>query len=379
MSYSIKAVIHPDADKNGLHKIRIQVLYNRMKIYAKTEYKVAANHFDNGEVINMPLKAKINSNLRNQVHLIEGRLIDGLRNGIITKLQLKNIVEDKVTPEGLGFNEFITKLRKEQAGRLSEGVLKHYQVIADKVIEYDAAFHFSKLSITWLNGFEASLRKPKNDNGRPVRTIGGNTLHSNMKMLKTILYKAATEGLVSKAQFEDYVLPKYTAPIVEYLTEAEITRFHDLVQVLGQPGHKLAGYYFLLSCYAGYRISDAKRFNAVKMVQEGSIILRTKKNKTVVSIPIYDRLQAVLDYIHDKPLYLSEGKVREFVKDIAKMAGINKHVKYHMSRHSFAMLLRRKGFSLDEVAELLGDSPDVARVYARISNEQLAERVRERL
>ena len=38
-----------------------------------------------------------------------------------------------------------------------------------------------------------------------------------------------------------------------------------------------------------------------------------------------------------------------------------------------------KGFTIDEVAELLGDSKEVARIYARITNLQLHKSIKERL
>jgi len=107
------------------------------------------------------------------------------------------------------------------------------------------------------------------------------------------------------------------------------------------------------------------------------VILQAKKNKKIVSIPIHTRLKNVLEFVKDNPFSLSEEKTREFAKEISKLAGIKKHVKFHTSRHSFAMLLMKKGFSIDETSHLLGDTVAVARIYARIHNESLNKKVLE--
>lgn len=142
---------------------------------------------------------------------------------------------------------------------------------------------------------------------------------------------------------------------------------------------KLCGYYFLLSCFAGYRISDCLGFKYADRVQAGQIVLRAGKNKKIVSIPIHTRLGEVLAYVKDHPMQISEQHVRKYVKELVKMAGIKKHVKFHTGRHSFAMLLMKSGFSLDEVAHLLGDTLAVARVYGKIHNPTLNAKVLERL
>jgi site-specific recombinase XerD len=200
-----------------------------------------------------------------------------------------------------------------------------------------------------------------------------------MKIVKSILYKAAELGIIEKVKFENYKAPRYSQPIPEYLTETEITAIAELLPKLGESSMKTSGYYFLLSCFTGYRISDAKRFDYDKHVKDGTIVLRAKKNKSVVSIPVHDRLKDVLEFVKRNPLTIPEQNIRDYVRDVCKLAGITKHVKYHTSRHSWAMLLMNNGFSQEEVAETLGDSLNVARIYARISPERLNDKIMSKL
>jgi site-specific recombinase XerD len=86
-----------------------------------------------------------------------------------------------------------------------------------------------------------------------------------------------------------------------------------------------------------------------------------------------------LRYIKTHPCTLSEQHIREHIKELCNWCGIKKHIKFHSGRHSWGMLLMDKGFSLEETAATLGDTLDVAKIYARISNEQLSRKINERL
>ena len=76
---------------------------------------------------------------------------------------------------------------------------------------------------------------------------------------------------------------------------------------------------------------------------------------------------------------MSQPKARESLTKLVGLANIKKVVIFHSGRHTFAMYLLSKGLTLDEVAQLLGDSKDVAKVYGRIINTQLHRSVLDKL
>lgn len=365
MAYSIKPVLHNFVHKDGTQKINIQVLYQSKKVYAATKFKVAASQFANHEVKGHANAGKINLALKQQGHKIEQRILDALNiSSEITKERLALIVAgDQRADE---FKKFTERICDELAGKFTADYLRHYTVVAVKVDDFRPGTRLSDMNSEWLRELEAHIRS---------KGIDSNTVQNNMKTIKAILRKAAEKKMIPVTLFADYKVPKYLQKLPEYLTEAEINAFSYFLKDIAETTHKLAGYYFLLSCYAGYRISDLKRFDYSRSVRDGKITLRAKKNGVIVSIPIYSRLSEVLDYIKDKPLWLSEQKVREYVKELAKLAGIARKVKIHSGRHSFAMLLMEKGFTKDEVAELLGDTLTVSKVYARITNKQIESKI----
>jgi site-specific recombinase XerD len=269
----------------------------------------------------------------------------------------------------ISFTDFVTELVKERTGKFSTSTLNHYNSISTKVTAYENGVKLADIDATWLLSFEKHLRGTGNSD---------NTLWSDFKACKTVITAAYKKEVINKNPFTNYKMPPYIQQIPEYLTEAEIDKLYKLVFTIEKMGHKLAGMYFLLSCYTGYRISDAKRFNS-GMVVNDKVQLRAKKNGSIVSIPVHTKLKPVIDFLKNNPMTLSEQKTREYVKELCSLVGIKKHVKFHTSRHSFAMLLMDKGFTINEVAELIGDTELITKVYARVSNEQLSNKIIERL
>ncbi len=269
----------------------------------------------------------------------------------------------------LSFADFVTELIKERTGKFSQSTLNHYSSISTKVTNYDNGVKLADIDAEWLLNFEKDLRSTGNS---------VNTLWSDFKACKTVLTAAHKKDLINKNPFLNYKMPPYVQQIPEYLTEDEINKLHNLVFTIEQPGLKLAGMQFLLSCYTGYRIGDAKRFNDTMLVN-GKVQLRAKKNGSIVSIPVHTKLKPVIDFLKTNTMDLSEQKTREYVKELCKLVGIKKHVKFHTSRHSFAMLLMEKGFTINEVAELIGDTELITKVYARVSNEQLSNKIIDKL
>lgn len=350
MSYSISKIFHPHKDKEGKQKIQIRIIYNRARVYLKTHFK-ATPGIEN---------QKINAAVQKQIAQAEDTLLDAIRDGLTTA-EFKTLFKIQ-RAKSIPLVDYIQILTVRFKGKLSEGTLKHYTSLGNKV----GLITLSEINVAWLEKFEQGL------------VMEPNSKNSNMKRLKSILFKAAAEGFIKEEQFKRYKVPAYKQKLVDYLTEKEVAAFTKIVKAVNIHSKKVAGYYFLLSCYTGWRISDVKRFEP-SLIEEESIKIRAKKNGQIVSMPIITRLKEVLKFVVKNPLNISEQAVREYVKEIAKDAGIKKHVKYHISRHSFAMMLMANGFTIDEVAEKMGDSILIAKVYARVHNESLDKKIRERL
>ncbi len=369
MSYSITPILHTYASKNGLHKVLIQVIHNRLKVYSPTMFKVQANQFANKEVVNHPHRVRINATIRKQMVEIEERLINRISGDNIDLETLRSVIKGE-DPKRMLLADFIKAHLDENKNTLTPGTIKAYNTVLRSIETHHPKTELARVDDRWLKAFESKMFSLDLDQ---------NTIHRRMKTILAFLNAAELKSLIDRNQFKAYRVPKVLEKIPEYISEKEMAAFKAVCDATAQPMAKLSGYYFLLSCFAGYRISDLKRFKYEDMVRDGKIILKTKKNGKILSMPIHTRLAEVLDFCKDHPLKLSEQNMRDYVKQLAVLAGINRKIKVHTARHSFAMMLMDSGFDLEETAELLGNTIRAAQVYARISNKRLENKVMEKL
>ncbi len=378
-SYTINANLHDYADKRKLHKIFIRLIYNRHIIKVPTSYKVLDSQFDNGQVINHPNKVSINSNIRNEITDIETRLTDRLRiNKIIDKNELSIIANNTVQVQAkVKFVDFINGHNNETKGKKAENTVRIYNSLIPELEKYAPGLTFDQINVEWLNYYEQHLRS--SGGGRLKENLDPNTIHKTMSRIKTLLNRAADKDLIEEKAYKKYKVPPYIQKIPNYLTEIEMQNIKNLIDNIIDPKDKMAGFYLLLSCYAGYRLGDLKGFKFGEFVKPERIVLDAQKNKAIVSMPIHTRLSDVLKYVEYNPLTLGDADFRIRVKKICSMCGIDRKIKIHTGRHSFAMMLMDNDFQMEDVAAMLGNTLRSTAIYARVSDKRIAKKVNEKL
>lgn len=366
MSYSIKPILHHATGKDGLRKLQMLIIYKRMKFTLPTNYKVKEDQFENGRCKGFAAANNINSNLVALKDKYEKLLLSVIEDDP-DKETLKLLF---TKPETVTFKTFY-HYTLNLVGRLtlSEGRLKHYRTLATQIKDF-GDFSLAAVSPKMALSFEKYLRG---------LGLEQNTINSKFNIFIAIVNHAISEKLIKDDCLKGYRRPRYVQTIPDYLTEEEIDKFKAVVDSSTPQRYKTAGYYFLLSCYTGYRISDLAKFDYDKAVRNGLITIRATKNLNIVAIPVYPKLAEILEQVRHIPFYFTHESMRKYVKEIAMLAGLNRKIKVHTARHTFAIMLMQKGFTVDEVARLLGDSVNVAKIYARVTDLQLHRNVKERL
>jgi len=355
-------------NKEGLYRVTVRVRYDDLVAYHPTSIKIPKDNFSNGKIVKHKLRANHNQE------------IDHIRAGITQRANQAEVMQVKITKEKLQqIAKGVEHKDEDEPVRISDYVSEnlkdwnivqrrkdHYKVIIKKIEAFQPRATFTDVDMDWLTKFEAFLFNQK---------LSTNTVNTKMSVAKAIFERARKSGLIKLEQFIYYKKPTYRNPKKEYLTEAQTEKFYQMVKVIEKPGVKVAGYYFLLGCYSGLRLSDCKRFNYEEHVAEGCIQIVAQKNKKLAVIPIYDRLQEVIDFVKDNPLTMTDPHVGKYIKEVFRLCGITKKLSFHNSRHTFGMQMTRKGFSVDQVAKMLADTPAVAAIYAQIQADDLREQM----
>lgn len=374
MSYSIKPELQPVPGADGKHRLRLLVICNRCKVRLKLPIKVMPNQVCDGKITDHPQANKLNSIIRTHYNEAEGKLLDLLRHTKKPTLaQLKSIFkeEDEQRAAIASVQDLLQVMIDEGANTKSEGRIRHYKTMLRIVNGFKQPWPLSKFTSEELTHFHAYLVK---------QDYGVNTVWSKFNILKAVRTQAVKRQLIKADPFALYKTPAYVQKIPVYITEAEMETLSKAVDGTANETYRQCGYYFLFSCYAGFRIGDLKRFDYSKRIQGDRIIIRTKKTGEIVSVKIHSRLHKVLQYVQQQRLTISEVECNRSIKELAKFAGIHKHLKMHSGRHSFAMLLAEKGVSKEDAMELMGiTNPATINVYYRISNVRLDKVIEDKL
>lgn len=143
---------------------------------------------------------------------------------------------------------------------------------------------------------------------------------------------------------------------------------------------------YLFSCYTSLRISDVRALKWKNVVcNEGRYLLAFVMKKT--SVPNYTPLSAkALEWMpergesaDDELVFKdlpSKITIRLVLNEWSKAAGIDKHVTYHTSRHTFGTMMLTAGADLYTTSKLMGHA-DVrtTQIYAKIIDSKKIEAV----
>ncbi|WP_426479292.1 tyrosine-type recombinase/integrase [Chryseobacterium sp. CBSDS_008] len=250
------------------------------------------------------------------------------------------------------FNELVEK-KYDSKGTHGNwfSTLKHLTVFCKGV-----DIQISKIDETFLENFKEYLLKEKisNNGGR----LSQNTALSYFNKVRTALKEAHRNKMISENPILRVKTIKEKETNREYLTLEELQKLVKTdceIPILKQS--------FIFSSLTGLRFSDVKSLkwkNLYYDSENGWILKYTQqKTKAVENLPISEQAVKLLGERKDDDVLLFENltysayhnkKLHKWVKD----AGIDKHITYHSSRHTFATLQLTMNTDIYTVSKLLG-------------------------
>lgn len=199
-------------------------------------------------------------------------------------------------------------------------------------------------------------------------------------IISAVLHKAFRKGLIPSdpvAKLDREERPKGRSIERTYLTLEEVSKMINT-----ECGFPVVKNMFLFSCFTGLRYSDVKALTWEKI--DGNMLGTTmQKTKELVYVPMSNNAKRWLPDRGD-----SQGKdfvfsgmptmttICKCVVKWAKDAGIDKHVTFHMSRHTFATLSLEYGADLYTISKLLGhQNITTTQIYAKVIDKKKEEAV----
>lgn len=204
------------------------------------------------------------------------------------------------------------------------------------------------------------------------------TIYTYFTILSILMNKAVRLDLIASNPFHKLSQaekPQRRTKKKEYLTLDEVKRMS-----VAECDDWRVKYAFLFCCFTGLRYVDVSRLKWKHIVEVGKgeyqIELVQQKTKEPVYIPLSaNALKWLPQRGYDgKENYIFKFRDRSIIYDYlnkwAKTAGVEKHVTFHMSRHTCATLLLYYGTDLYTVSKILGHtSIKTTQVYAKVADE----------
>ncbi|WP_288351846.1 site-specific integrase [uncultured Alistipes sp.] len=217
------------------------------------------------------------------------------------------------------------------------------------------------------------------DGGR----LSNNSVVSYYGTLRTAINRAYKEGIITvnpTKEFDFASKVRQEPSRREYLTTDELKTLINT-----ECRHEIVKRAFLFSCLCGLRVSDIRKLKWCDLQRSGGrvrIEITMQKTKEPLYLPISDEALKWLperseagdsDFIF--PL-THEGTVNDTLQHWAKVAGITKHISFHVARHTHATMMLTLGADLYTVSKLLGHKNiATTQIYAKIVDKKKEEAI----
>lgn len=232
-------------------------------------------------------------------------------------------------------------------------------------------------------GFTRYLKTAKNlhKNIKGQQQISAGTAHLKYSMFRSVLNDAVRKGYIE--QNPTKLVPMVNRP-KKPDTERDFLSSEELKRLIDTPCHyKMLKQAFLFSCFTGLRKSDILSLTWREIIDDDDRLMvykRIQKTQRWLSVPLSEQARRWLperetsDGHSDKRIFtpMSNASLSDNLRKWTKMAGIhNKHVSFHVARHTFATLELSLGVDLYTVSKLLGHTNiSTTQVYAKVVDKQ---------
>ena len=394
--FSVTSMLNKQREKEGKVQIFIRIYFDGKRTEITTQNYVTISHWDE--------KAKRVKDLDPNSHLINVQL-DEVKSKI-TKIYVKlQALEEEITVQKIrqlyqgkplveevkpkhksiceAFDYHNLKMEETlKVGKVCNKTWERYKITKNKVVAFmEKQYKVSDMELPairlrFVTEFEHYLLT--------TDKLQSNTAHKYIKNLKKIMNMSVGLDWIPSNPFNQFKC-SYQSPDREILNREELA----VVQFkkLGIPRLEEVRDVFIFCCYTGFAFSDIFQFeqNAVTIGLDGEYWLSTNRQKTGTkeSVPLLPVALEIIEKYKNHPYCVTENKLlpvnsnqryNSYLKELADICNINKHLTSHIARHTFATTVTlANGVPIETVSSMLGHtSIRTTQIYAKVVEEKVS-------
>ncbi|MES2241137.1 MAG: site-specific integrase [Bacteroidota bacterium] len=210
--------------------------------------------------------------------------------------------------------------------------------------------------------------------------IKNNSVVKYMKMYKTACNYAIKMDLIIKNPFNIYD-GRLSVKDAVFLTQQELNTIEN--KIFSTPRLEKVKDIFLFSCYTGYAPVDALELTERNLSEDstGNLWIMTSRAKTAIraNVPVLPTVENIISKYKNQQKGLipkiSNQKMNAYLKEIADVCGINKHLTWYVARHTFATTVTLgNGVRLENVSAMMGHTnTKQTQHYAKVLDMNIME------
>lgn len=294
---------------------------------------------------------------------------------VLQAKRLTDIVNNKVgirQASKIRLSDYFQTFIESKSEKCSEHTIKQTLWCKKTWDNFKPGIYINDVTAEVVNGYVEFLGNYRSRFGRPLNP---NTKIQLINKAKTLFNSAVRSGLIEYSPFD-----RATMSVQGKRSDRCFLTIEDLKLLINTPcKHHVVKQMFLFCCFTGLRYSDVSNLRWDSII-DGMIRIDQHKTKQPVSIPLSANAREWMPERGDSPFvfdYTEDYRYIAYAIPIwAKKAGINKHVTFHVSRHTFATLELTYGADLYTVSRLLGHTNiATTQIYAKIVDEKKVKAV----
>lgn len=383
------------ANEKGEMPIYIRLIKGRKAKFISLGIKVHPNQW-NSEKLRVKSQftnsARVNAYIAKKVAEAENTALTlEMKEKHVSSRKIKEAIIGKEQKSFLKYGEqYISELKAK--GKI--GTHNRVKAVFEKLKKFikKEDLNFDDFDLQFLKRYDAYLREDLKNSQ--------NTIHANLKVFRRLFNNAVREELI-EANIDPFRKFKMSTEKTkkQYLTEDELNAIEKLPLKENIAMYHHRNMYVLAAYAGGIRISDLLQLRWLNF-DESHLNIFTQKTKETVSIKlptkaleiidyysllqpdhkptdfIFPFLKNNLDYSDPKLLFNAISSNTAFanknLKFITEKAGIEKHLSFHTSRHTWATRALKKGVRIEYVSKLMGHTNiKTTQIYAQIVSTEL--------
>jgi integrase/recombinase XerD len=386
---AVRFFVKRDKESNGMAPVYVRISADGRSVDVSVKRRVATSNWDcaresligtrqESKQFNSYLETirtdltNIYTDLRNQRKPVSAELIKNTYCGIApTEQTLLGLID---------YHNNHLKSKLEWGTMKNYGTTQKYiQRFLNEVIRRQD-LPLSQLTYSFLVDFELYLKRV-NTNKHDNRPCGHNTILKHIERLRKMIGVALRNEWIDKDPFI-----KFQARFIR--KERHFLSLEDLKAIEAKEFavERLAYVrdLFVFSCYTGLAYNEVMTLKTENICRgiDGDwwIMMTRKKTNLPVRVPLLPKAMVLIEkykrYGFDTLFpSMSNQKLNAYLKEIADVCGVSKHLTFHLARHTFATTVTlTNGVPIETVSKMLGHtSIRTTQIYAKVVEKKVSE------